>query len=342
MSRGGSLEICLPINDPFIITYKHHALKLAMAGEMKTLSPWVASNFIQLYTPYNIIADSFCDPHWLDFFLVEGCDESWLEIDSLMTSKIQKAPNMEQLIEEIISSGSYLYVFCDSFYIPFSLNHKQEHDPSNLIVHGYDKKNRIFFVYDYNFKGSNKLEKLQISYHELLRSIINLNTGGNDWAENSQIYTVKRERDFSLDLELVNKLLSDYVNSQPSYKNTNDSPAYNDSLFGKNVYLAIYHHLHLIQQGYQVDNILPYSIFWEHKKALSLLINSLNSDMKVSNKIIVEKFLELEQEALSVRNMLMKYSFTRRDELMLKVISKIQVIEDKEMKYIEHVMREIY
>lgn len=50
MSRGGSLEICLPINDPFIITYKHHALKLAMAGEMNTISPWVASNFIQLYT----------------------------------------------------------------------------------------------------------------------------------------------------------------------------------------------------------------------------------------------------------------------------------------------------
>lgn len=342
MNRGGDLEISLPVNSPFIITYKHHALKLAMAGELKKVSPWIASNFIQLYTPYNIMADSFCDPHWLDFFLVEGCDESWLAIDPIMTSMIQGAPNVEQLIEEIISSGSYLYVYCDSYYIPFSSNYKQEHDPSNLIVYGYDQNNRYFFVYDYNFKGSRKLEKLKIAYHELLTSIINLDTKVNDWVKTSKIYTVKGESDFSLDIELANKLLRDYVNSKPSYTKTNNSLAYKDSLFGKNVYLAMYHHLNLMQRGYPVDNILPYSIFWEHKKTLNLLISFLNSDRKVLNNNIVHKFMELEQNALTVRNMLLKYNFKSTEELILKAISKIQEIENEEVKYIEHVMREIY
>ena len=73
----------LPIYKPFIISYKHHAFRLAMIGDDQNYITWILNNYLQLYTPYDFLKDM----HWLDFFLPK-IDESCECLDVEVVKKI--------------------------------------------------------------------------------------------------------------------------------------------------------------------------------------------------------------------------------------------------------------
>ncbi|PWW07315.1 hypothetical protein DFQ01_102207 [Paenibacillus cellulosilyticus] len=320
----------LPIYEPIVKSYKHHALKLAMMDKEVNF-PWVISNFIQLYTPYNLFDDPNCDYHFLDFYLLSKNDESspWLEIKNIHNLVFKRNQNVIDFMHKAIDDDYYLYLYYDAYYLPHSYSYKKEHSPTNILIHGYNEKDRLVYGYDYSYNGIYKLEVQQIDYDSFEQSIIHLDYSNDSWAEYSQMcrpLTVNQ----MVDISMIIMLLTDYLDAYPSYKRVKDGSYFGNSYFGIEVYKSLKHYLELLKCNKTTGNILPFSILWEHKRCLVHLFEYLYRNGVVHRQELLNPFRILEEQAFNLRNMMLKFMLTKKESLIERMIPIVDAIEQCE------------
>lgn len=335
------MENRLPIYLPSINSYKHHALKLAIIDGNSDFRPWILSNFIQLYTPYNIKDNPLCDPHWLDFFLVSGADKEWLKIDNVSLATLKNL-DLINYIKFQIDNGSYLYLYYDVFFIKHSKSYGQSHFPSNLLVYGYDDTKKVFYVYDYEYSNPNfgKLGRVTVEYKDLVRSIKHLKVGPFTWAENSQIYSPLVDST-QINIQLIELLLNDYLNSYPTYQRYYSDSFFENSLFGIGTYQILHYYCTQLKNGFIAKiNILPFCILYEHKKMLhslsKYLINNNHLDVE-----LIESLRENEHKALNIRNLLIKMTMSNDTTLVNLIKNSLLSLEENEKIYIPRLILQL-
>lgn len=132
----------LDMNIPRISVFPIYGYILSILPKEKT-EPWIYNIFIQL---------RYLDNEHILFFeqyrsLIDGCP--YINRNTIERTQIDRNYKcIIDYIEDMISQDKYIFLHIDRFYISFFEEHNQKHVWHELLVFGYDKKEKLFYCAD--------------------------------------------------------------------------------------------------------------------------------------------------------------------------------------------------
>lgn len=321
----------LPVNEPLVKAYKHHAFILSMMEDSPEHNLWILSNYIQLFSPHDIINDPFCNWHWLDFLII-GNESPFLSNQLIPLSELQSY-DLDQFIKETLDRGSYLYIFCEGYYLAHHTAYKNEYLPNNVLIYGYNEDSECptVNILDYAYSGSRKLEKFVIGLDDLKTAILKFDTRGHTYADYSCIFTPVKAS-YEMNLPHIKELLHDYLHSLPTFAKYTDDPFFKKSICGIKIYDSFIHYFDWLEKDNTRLNMLPFCILEEHKVVLLELSKLLFRMNILKNEEIISQLNEIKNEATLLKTLMLIFESTGRKNLIRKMTStvkKMQVTEER-------------
>lgn len=312
----------LPLGTPLIRTFQYLAYPLSILSSDNQYLPWFYSNFIQLS----------CNRDYkhidLDFYRYGV--SLYPMYPSIELYKIprdyQNITNKhfpEFICDCIEKNNIYFFIHVDEYFIPRRSGYKKKHGDHDILVFGFDRQNQLFNVVGYTDNGV--YEETTVEFYELEKAF-------KACTSQEAIYMLNRKTNtnFRFDVNLVLELLKEYYNSTNTSEKYSlfDNPA-SSTAFGIEVYSYIKKSLLLNDE---ID-IRYFHLLWEHKKCMTLRLDYMNGEQNIQiNQTLIDKYKQIEQETLILRNVLLKYKLKKQSLLKKKSIELLNQIEFKEKK----------
>ncbi|WP_138750960.1 hypothetical protein [Paenibacillus sinopodophylli] len=317
------MSVVLPIRDPLVKAYKHHAFILAMMENLPAQNQWILSHYLQIFSPHDIISDPNANWHWLDFLIV-GEESPFLSKQTLSLSELQSY-DLDSYIKETLDNGSYLYLFVEAYYLIHHTAYYNEYMPNNILVYGYEEHEEgtsILFL-DYSYRGARKLEKFVIPLTDLKTAIVAFDTRGHTYADYSCIFTPV-EAAYNLSLPYVEELIFEYLHSLPTFAKYTNDPFFDQSICGIKIYDSFLHYFNWMEKDDTRLNILPFCILEEHKTVLYELSMMLLNMHLLESEAVVSDVEKLKKDATLLKTCMMLYETTGRKKLIPKMRAIVQ------------------
>jgi hypothetical protein len=330
----------LPVGTPVFSSYKSFAHYLSIMGNKKQSTLWVINHFLQLYTKY----DKKDNVHFLDFNigvynLHFHPNNPWLNIESIETLRILRLMKLKDLIIDCLEDNRYIYMNCDPFYFPHSYSYQTNHRSSQILIFGYDLEKQIFHFADYSYRTNNKYEKFSLPMSTIVEAATN-----NKLDETQRIRMIKlMDLDYSFDFDLAGQLLKDHLHSnnthrfhaatQGIYASTREHAVY-----GMDIYNELDDFLlHMKEEPASLNMVLPFSILWEHKLGLDLLIKYLIEIGRITADTdqLLQCSTQLCDKTFAVRNALVKLSISNNYSKLSSIRESLQMVRALEQQLIE-------
>jgi hypothetical protein len=303
---------------PPIIGYLHHAYQLSVAQQHPSFNDWFYSNYIQLtYHP---------ETGWLNFFLARlECYP--LVYYQLLNIQIFINNNIDivDFIINCINSGYYIWLYLDEFYVPNRISYNTGHLIHECLIYGYNTDKSCF--YSAGFDTRHNYSFSEISYTDFIKAFYNSDI-------NKPVNIVKHQETdrYNFDIQNVMNLLEDYVYSKNTSKRLSiySNPT-SDVIYGLQIYEYLRKNFENPPTKEFLDDIRSLHILWEHKKCMTSRIKFLYEN-KYLDKLepYYSKYKEIENKALALRNMQIKYTYTRDDDEIKKIATYIDEIRNEE------------
>lgn len=332
----------LPIAEPLITGYKHHALPLSILAGIPETRLSVLSYYIQLYTIYDVLSDPDCDWHWLDYclhqYLTEMNPNPFFEVEIWDAREIG---DYARFIETSIENKKYIYLFYDSYYLKNNSSYHKTHGPNNMLIYGYNGSQ--YYVYDYDYVRSMKLKEMRFHKDEIVQSVANLHVSA-DWFYRIALLKPKpvpdtRERDV---LDRIEQFLHDYLHSRNTFLRFEALkeqghfvlPVQERAKFGLDIYEVLIEYGAGVAASTQRPNKLPYSILWEHKRVLKALMICLEEIGWERKPWLHDMIDEIIKDAEVVRNVILKAFMLKTYEKCRDVSGILKSIAEKEKQFV--------
>lgn len=328
----------LQVVQPPVISYLHHAYPLTAAQTHEDFFAWFYSNYIQLEYDVN------CSR--LNFFTNVVCGNSIyipildyriLDLEFLSVSHIDTI----SFIVDSINMGYYVTTYLDEYYIPERFSYKKFHFRHDIMIFGYDLDKRIFKIIGFNDKQQYTTSCL--SFSEFEDSYANSIDKRNDVilfkAKDSSSY----EPSFSFDIVNVINLLEDYYFSRDTSERLRiyNNPK-KDFIYGMSVYNELKkYYKAIIEKDDKELNIIHLHLLWEHKKCMVSRIKYLISNSYISNNDILDEYISLENSALSLRNILIKYFVIKDKKYLERIIAGLGKMQSTEEGLISSLIEQL-
>ncbi|MFK0522295.1 hypothetical protein ACINKY_08785 [Paenibacillus illinoisensis] len=311
-------------SSPYLNTYNLYGTTFSIASHDERIWPWVYNNFIQIrYVPdWNAY---FFDNHHLIF---DNCPSlsKYRIPQSVMEMKWH---SLKEFIIDSINLDCYVYLYVDRYYISKSAAYKKIKDNwHEILIYGYDTGKELFYVADNLREG--KYILTESDFNEIEEGYSSLKSD-NDFFKGI-ILIQKRDEDFVFRIGQVKAQLTNYLLS----KETQDIAFKEESIFGFNAWMNLISDL---EQKTKLDK-RPFHLFWEHKKVMVDRIKYLEEKkyIKQDESSVLQEFVLLENKALTIRNMALKYSITQEKELQKKIIEELTQSLNKEKQLIKSLL----
>lgn len=297
----------LQIGKPPVICYLHHAYPLTAAMAHKDFNAWFFSNYIQL--EYNVDCNEI---NFLTCMICGNCiyvpilDYRILDLEFLHTCRTD-------IIDFVINSidmGYYITTYLDEFFIPDRISYKKMHNRHDIMIFGYDSKEKLFKVVGYNCNRSYSVSN--ISFSEFNDAYINSISKKNDVILFKAKDNLSYQPSFEFDIKNVKYLLEDYVKSYDTSDKlrmlNNPKSSY---VYGIQAYKEIIKYYKSEKSNEQCDIRVPY-LLWEHKKAMVSRIEYLSEKGYIEDSDrLLDMYTELRDTAQGIINMILKYYYSR-------------------------------
>lgn len=329
-----ALKKVLPIINPPITGFQAHAFLLAAILNNPKNYLWLYNNYIQL------IVRLFDNTEVVDFFTKSMWDYSPNPFfyKKMIYGHIE---HLDELIITSIEQGYYIYMSVNEFYIPNRNSFNQRNYTHDLLIYGYDNESEIF--YTMGFDDKNTLSENTIKQCQVVQAYNSIDGHFNHFislfksTENSQI---------QLDVQGVVYQLSDYLYTQnmksmiqnfimhpgSSYNTGPQIEVSYSDYCGISVYSFIMGYIEQLMKKEVNYDIRHLHILWEHKKCMGMRIEYLlNNHYLFKDGIeLHEQYKLFEKEALTCRNLMLKFGVANENKLLEKVIEKLKVMADEE------------
>lgn len=330
----------LPVAKPFIYGYKHHAIPLSLFALDEKSMPWIYSNYIQLY-----VSRFIEEAHWLDFYVLDRFHygrNPCFNFDTLDRSILLQQDDPVSFIIKCIEMNKYVYIWVDHFYIPYTQSFNRNHDVSNLMIHGVNKKENYFMVTDYSYSTKLQYESLQLSFSDFINAFTS-NEVEWRWGSKLNIFHLIQNPQFDFNINLVTQLLEDYLLGQNhSEKCTLIQVPWRPVAYGTHVYRYLYQYLDLLLENTTGKNILPFHLLWEHKRLMCSLIKYLELHNYINNSQgLSNRYMKVEELALTLRNIFLKLIATNDNNNINKISIKLKEIESIEHDILSVVLEQL-
>ncbi|WP_127530220.1 hypothetical protein [Paenibacillus kobensis] len=346
---NNNTKVRLPIAEPIIDGYKHHSLPLSILSAYPHLKPVIYTDYIQLYTIYDVLSNPNCDRHWLDFCIHNYITE--MNPNPFFNTEIFDLRNIESIsdfIESSLRNNYYIYIFYNGYYRETTTNYKKQHVPNNMLIYGLDNEEDCYDVYDINYMNSTKLEMMKADKQALIESIVRLTEIKMEWLYRVAILKPIANLDHQvLDVGKVHQGLNDYLYSKNTFErfarmsSSAVMSVQKNARFGLEVYDVVDEY---VQRSSIRNNVsmLPFLILWEHKKVLKNLFVELFALEKVSDSSGLQTQIEnIEKESQALRNLILKYSATGNRTILHNLRTNLEKMKLKEAEFIEGFMNSL-
>lgn len=250
--------------------------------------------------------------------------------------------DITQFIIDEISNEGYIYLSIDKFYIPEYTSYKLDHIAHDMLIYGYDKTERIFYIADF-FQTTYSFSTT--SFNNVENAFISEYSEG-EWFKGVQVLQINRIKSaYKLDLEYLVKQLNDYLSEEKSSKNYKlvEEPGKDSDAWG----IGIYRYL----QKYISDaNIIEFSLIrslhllYDHKEVMLRTISYTGAKGYIVNTVKHESdFKEIKKICLMLRNIILKCALSNGKKIQAvdKVKKLLVDLESKERKAILDLLNDI-
>lgn len=302
---------------PIIKSYPEYAHLFSILGNPQNdsdFSKWFCWNFIQLRY------DSAKDVDEALFFEkdVEECNIYRCSLlDKMIFEKnmFKENTDFQKMATHYLKLGFYIIVVLDHFYIPFDRDYYQKnHRNHECLIYGIDIENNSYLIQDF-FNGS--YSSCEISMSNFWKAY----TNHYDYSifDDEKIYLFKKKSSMEISRLPFQK---GKIKSQFQNYLIGEISSIDDRTYGSCCYNILFDSL----ENKNID-FRDFSLLYEHTLANAIRIRLLfELDILSSDEELQKSFDEICNQALNLRNLLIKWKITQRLSLETaeKLLKKIQ------------------
>lgn len=342
MNNTKKENVILQIKYPIITSYTSDAHMLAILNNYPSTNEWVFNQYINLWGEEPVCNNNSLVLRFNSWLIRRVCP--YFNINTLYTNNFN-SDIIEFIISEIDSSY-YLYILYDQYYIPNSEAYMKRHFEHEMLIYGYDTKEKIFYIADF-YKNSK----------------YTFTVAPFDCVENAIKGTLKSEQ-FSCDeIEFCNTnyKFSNYLlyNSLNNFLYSKNTVAENENVilenaeleeiqkgrytFGiKNYSLLIQSLSKLLHEKIDFYDIRPLYVIFDHKVMMCERLKYLaNMGIIDFNDSIIDKYLNIKKICVTNCNLFIKFSLTKDYNLINKIINNINILESLETEAITYLIEKV-
>lgn len=296
------LEICNPI----VRTYHFIAFPMSIVCLKEYTKGWFYSNFINIYSYYNAGIMQLDVKYDVQYFEDEVY---YLNSEKMNISTIDLVEgSIVSMLVKLINEEKYICIYLDEFYIENSRKYKFEHFEHEFLIYGYDLVNKTF---DCMFYGMDKHYKSrQVLFDSLNKGFYSeyLNRDLPVILYKFHIDNIWLRPLYNIDFKYVSLLIRNYVEGHNFLYNRRNINPLNSNIineYGINVYNDLVHYIEDVKKNKTWVDIIPFYLFYEHKKCMGKRIAYL-CEVGLDCKEIFDKYQNIISEAQHIINLLLK------------------------------------
>ncbi|MFI3238278.1 MAG: hypothetical protein R3Y47_09685 [Lachnospiraceae bacterium] len=328
----------LPISYPIITSYVTYADTLAILQNYKESEGWIYSNFINIWADTSNVGDkAFRFEGWQIHNMCPQLYVTTMERAVLNNVSI----DICDFIKSAISLNYYVRLSYDSYYIRSSDKHKKSHYVHTMLLYSYDDSLNEFEGADFFVNGVYSFQK--ISYEEMKEAIISA-----DHLTQYSYFTMIRydKHRFNFNIEVVKHSIDNYLNStnyrlaqQPQFLEHNEISAIEEGKmkFGLSYYNELIKILKtILENDADFYDIRPLHVLYDHKAMMNKrILYLIECHAYKLEEELVNSFIKIEKEVLSLRNLFLKYRITNNKKIVEKIIHELKCLRDEERSALE-------
>lgn len=332
----------LPIVVPDIVSYAHLTCFLSVLYSDPKPLKWVYSNYVQLHMD---TASMFTD------YLTPGPEQHM--IPCLHGSQrihresiVRFSPSFVDFVRFQIDNGYYCWTYVNEYYIPNTFAFENQSFTHPLMIYGYDDTVQKFSVA--GFFAQRKFGMCELPYESLEKAFKEVELPSQSGEQDTVILfklheTRKAECEFRL--AWVMEQLSDYLHSRRSgyMKGALAPNVPQGRVYGLDIYDVLripFTKTELLSDSQGIDH-RPLYVLWEHKKMMNRRIAYMAEQGYFSfSDAVVEGYRKVEQEALAVWNLFLKFLMTRDARLARQIVERLGTLKEKDSLAIARMLDE--
>lgn len=300
----------LPVHQPIVTTFTSYGAIFSILPE--SALPWIMNNFIQITYVYDWNVVTF-DGHKLlmsncpsiDYFNEEG---DFYSEDAF--------PEFKEKIIQSIDRDEYLYIYVDRFFVECSDFYQKYHMPHEIFIYGYDLAADIVYVGENLQKG--KFVFGTCSFFSILKAYCVLQADFKFFKIIRKL-RVCENTTCNLNINQIKYGLEVYLNSSETYTIVGEPSKMS---YGIKIIDEFAEKI-LNNTGENID-IRFFQLLFEHKLLMDMRVKYLiNCGHIDKDKINVKKFEEIKNDAMILRNVILKYDMSKKKRLLSSIYSKL-------------------
>ncbi len=327
----------LPIAEPPIQGFLHHAYTLAIGAHYAEFYPWFYSNYIQLRCYKDIANNMHHD--YLNFYNYDLAKDlfPWLTIEKISREVYAKGfGDLSSFICDCMDSDYYLYLFADKYYLPGRDEYQTRHFIHDHFFYGYDKDERQFDFIGFDNRGL--FRRSPIAFDDL-DNAYNMANPSHSWQ--TYLFMLKYNPNYrsALDLQLVIDLLDDYLLSRNTSERFRMYKQPIDAVFGLEVYTKLEEYFEMLGAGEIRSDVRGVHLVHEHKKCMLDRLRYMESEgfLHASDELS-SAYSQIAAQAHSMKLSLMKFARMKDKEWVKSVLTLIQQMKASEKLVLEQVL----
>lgn len=310
---------------PLLDSYWFYSDLLLIIRDIPNNQLWLANNYI------NIRGHNDISPVGVYFYnnsyrnkMVEYYDCPFIEMQKIVFDKnklIFKKDIIDFIIESI-DNGYYVLFMVDRNYI--NLYNFYKSDSHQIMVTGYDTKNKLMFFCDNYSTGKYKID-LYCTFDEIQKAYHAFKYFEPEPDMNTSVFLFKPKSDNNYCINLM-KIKKDIL----LYLKGTSMDNSEEWVYGINVYTQLIEYL---ENAYKNNtchkDIKSFCVLYDHKKAMYYRIKYI-TDLNIIKKNLLFEYEEILERSKNIIFIFLKFNITNDYKLIKKCINELKYIKNKE------------
>lgn len=305
------------VKEPKINCYTPYGILFSILPD--SMNSWIFNNFIQIIYSEEWNMYAFAGHH----LLISRCPalNYYVYPDYL----VLKNSSFINYIKSTIDAGLYVLIWVDKFYLPMSNDFMINHNPHELFIYGYNSDLNEVLIADNLQYG--KFIFTSCAFENIEEGHMNLKDEFD--FRNIQVFKLNGKYDYEFDIEQVAFSLDCYLNSKRFYYINKG----HDMLYGITILEKVVDDINS-----HILDLRTYHLIYEHLLIMNKRVKYLIEHNYISkNDIDINSFEELENDALKLRNFVLKCMLKGKMDNKA-IIKKIDAIKGAESRYFEKLL----